>query len=157
MKVSSSLGQNVESAFSLKIQRTLASSAPPRPMVTVELPDALSYLERLCCDAADVYQLCDVPGSQNLSTAYIAFMSHKPYPSVYVRALAQSFLSQSQTQVGSPALKERILSDLASLVLPAVSPLSRVDDTTQRSSEDAELLDILTAFVTKCENPYLMK
>lgn len=52
-------------AFSLKIQRKLASTVPPRPMVTISSDDALAHLKRLCQDAIDMQQMLDYTGPSN--------------------------------------------------------------------------------------------
>jgi hypothetical protein len=60
------LGKPVEESCSLKIQRRLASSVPPRPMVKISFEDAIAYLSRLCKDGIDVVQVLDYHGSSNL-------------------------------------------------------------------------------------------
>ena len=56
----------VPKASSVKIQRTLASSVPPRPMVEVAFEDAHEFLRHLCQDAAEVYQVLDCNGSSSV-------------------------------------------------------------------------------------------
>jgi hypothetical protein len=53
------LGKPVPDAFTLTIQRKLASTVPPRPMVTISFKDALNYLKRICQDAIDMQELLD--------------------------------------------------------------------------------------------------
>lgn len=48
------LGKPVEEAFSDKIQRRLASTVPPRPIIKISPDDAISYLRRICQDAMDL-------------------------------------------------------------------------------------------------------
>jgi hypothetical protein len=52
IKTTAQLGVPAASAFSVKIQRKLASTVPPHPMVEVGQDAAFSHLERLCKDAA---------------------------------------------------------------------------------------------------------
>jgi hypothetical protein len=59
------LGKPVPESFSLKIQRKLASTVPPRPMVNLTPEDALSHLQRLCQDAIDMQQMLDYRGPSN--------------------------------------------------------------------------------------------
>jgi hypothetical protein len=63
---SMSLGKPVEEAFSLKLQRKLASTVPPRPMVKIDRKEAMEHLGRLCQDATDVLQMLDYRGPYNL-------------------------------------------------------------------------------------------
>jgi hypothetical protein len=60
------LGTPVEDAFSLKLQRKLASTVPPRPMVNIDRKDAIAHLRRFCQDAADLQQMLDYRGPHNL-------------------------------------------------------------------------------------------
>jgi hypothetical protein len=66
MQQSSSAGQLVSEAFSWKIQRKLASTVPPRPMVTISLVDALAHLKRLFHDGIHLSQVVDYQGPHNL-------------------------------------------------------------------------------------------
>lgn len=56
---STTLGRAVEEAFSVKLQRRLASTLPPRPMVKIKFQDAIAFLRRLCQDAIDMHELFD--------------------------------------------------------------------------------------------------
>lgn len=114
------LGVPVKDCFSTKIQRSLASSVPPRPMVTIKFSDAFSFFETLCNDVADIDQVLEAETSEDLSTAIWVFMSRAPQPSVYVRALAQSFLMERHTQrvLGKMTSKQFLISSISAIVLP---------------------------------------
>lgn len=60
-----SLGKPVPDAFSLKIQRRLATTVPPRPMVNISIERALAHVQRLCQDAIDLGQILDYRGPHN--------------------------------------------------------------------------------------------
>ena len=55
------LGSRVDAAFSAKIQRRLASSVPPRPVVKISFEDAHSLLGRICANGLEALGLlrCD--------------------------------------------------------------------------------------------------
>lgn len=74
-----SLGKPIEEAFSLKLQRKLASTVPPRPIVKIERKEAMAHLRRLCQDAADVLQMLDYHGPYNLRVR-----SYKPVSFIVV-------------------------------------------------------------------------
>lgn len=153
---SASLGERVEQSFSMKIQRTLASSVPPRPMVTIQFIDAVSHLERLCCDATDVYQLYSFEGNQDLLTAFWTFMSHQPYPSVYIRTLAQSFLCRDMKVLGKLPLKDFIVNDLDSLILPGDLLLESVrNQDSGQAEERSQVIKLVNDFIARCSQPYL--
>jgi N-alpha-acetyltransferase 35, NatC auxiliary subunit len=150
------LGKKVEDAFSLKVQRTLASSVPPRPMVTIQFPEAVLHLERLCYDATDVYQLCEIEGSENLLSAFWTFMSHKPLPSVYVRTLAQSLLFHDDKIFSKQPLRDFLISDLDSLVLPNDRKLGPDNGKQETSADQSQRLHkLVEEFISRCSQPYL--
>lgn len=68
-------GTPVPEAFSLKIQRRLASTVPPRPIVHISPEDALAHLKRLCQDAIDMQQMLDYKGPSNFKVLQLFFPS----------------------------------------------------------------------------------
>ena len=60
------MGRAVESAFSAKIQRRLASSVPPRPVVNVCFEEAHAYLSKLCQNGTEAYRILEFHGSSSL-------------------------------------------------------------------------------------------
>lgn len=69
-----SLGKPVPDSFSSKIQRKLASTLPPRPMVKVSAEDAVAHVKRICQDAIDLKEILDYRGSHNLKVRVFAFL-----------------------------------------------------------------------------------
>lgn len=61
-----SLGMRVDASFSIKIQRRLASTVPPRPMVNISFDEAFEQLTRLCQNGKDAYRILDYRGGANL-------------------------------------------------------------------------------------------
>ena len=61
-----SFGKAVPESFSVKVQRRLASTVPPRPVVDVEFEDAFDLLQRLCRDSRDAYYILDYFGGTQL-------------------------------------------------------------------------------------------
>jgi hypothetical protein len=125
-------------------------------MVTIQFPEALLHLERLCYDATDVYQLCEIEGSENLLSAFWTFMSHKPLPSVYVRTLAQSLLFHDDKIFSKQPLRDFLISDLESLVL-LNDRLLRPENGKQQTSPDQsqKLHKLVEEFISRCSQPYL--
>lgn len=66
LKSSTGLGKAVPSSFSVKIQRKLASTVPPRPIVQVSQEAAFDHLERLCRDASVVVEVLKYYDSHSL-------------------------------------------------------------------------------------------
>ena len=53
------LGVPLEDSFGIKIQRKLASSVPPRPIVMISFDEALTRLNGLCQNGRDAYRIFD--------------------------------------------------------------------------------------------------
>ena len=53
------LGVSSEDSFSIKIQRKLASSVPPRPIVKISFDETLARLSAVCQNGKDAYQVLD--------------------------------------------------------------------------------------------------
>ena len=156
IKGSVHLGKPVEGSFTLKIQRSLASTVPPRPMVKIEFDEAFAHLEKDCQDRSDIHELCSIAGNENLLTAFWTFMSRQPQPSVYVRALLQSFLSRSDNTLGGGSLKSFIFSDLEALVLPNSPLLDEGHEKVERPSDARfQITKYLNDFVSRCGQSYL--
>jgi N-alpha-acetyltransferase 35, NatC auxiliary subunit len=152
------LGRCVNEAFSTKIQRSLASSVPPRPMVNIEFLDALSHFDTLCNDNADVDQILDTKTSEDLFTAILVFMSRKPQPSVYIRALVQSFLLEPETHriLGKSTPKEFLFCSLAALVLPNSPILDRENDLVEAPTNPRfQMAQLLAEFDGKVGHQFL--
>ena len=60
------LAMRAEASFSIKIQRRLASTVPPRPMVNISFDEAFEQLTRLCQNGKDAYRILDYRGGANM-------------------------------------------------------------------------------------------
>ncbi|KAL2010798.1 hypothetical protein VTN00DRAFT_3516 [Thermoascus crustaceus] len=130
-----SLGKPVPDAISLKIQRKLASTVPPRPLVNISPEDALAHLRRFCQDAIDIQEIIEYRGPHNLRVAVWALASRKPQPSVYIRSLLQTFIVNDMKVVGSVPVKQFFYDDLAELVLPFSLLLQPENDEVEMPSD----------------------
>lgn len=72
------LGKPVEEAFSAKLQRKLASTMPPRPIVELCFEDAFRHLSRLFEDGLEVIGALEYTDSQCLQVG--AMCGHSPSP-----------------------------------------------------------------------------
>lgn len=120
------LGKPVEESCSVKIQRRLASSVPPRPMVKIGFNDALTFLTRLCQDAVNMKQLLHYSGSNNLLVSSISIGPSHVLTSQY-----------SDISMGIPIPQARTL-DLYSVPF-AIDPLER-DEIPQNYVDQAILV-----------------
>lgn len=119
IETTTTIGRPVASeAFTLKIQRRLASSVPPRPMVVIERDKAFPYLRQLIVDTITAFQVLDVSFSGDLLVAYQQFMTQEKQPAVYVRALLQSFLFLDNGVLRKFSIRDFVYQDMRMLVLP---------------------------------------
>lgn len=59
-------GVSVVSAFSPKIQRRLASTVPPRPIVNISFDDAHSFFVRTCVCTREAFGILNCSGASNI-------------------------------------------------------------------------------------------
>jgi hypothetical protein len=145
-----SLGKPVSDAFSVKIQRRLASTVPPRPMVKISFEDALAHLRRLCRDAIDLQELVEYGGPYNFKVAVWTLLSRKPQPSVYIRSLTQTFILSNMTVLGKVSLKGLLYDELSEFVLSSSVLLdANIDDTEVPSDPRFQIAQRMDAFVKR--------
>ncbi|KAL9104451.1 MAG: hypothetical protein Q9163_000603 [Psora crenata] len=159
------LAVDIGDSYSIKIQRRLASTTPPRPIVQVSFSEAINFLERMCQGGRDAYRALNYQGPINLENFVWAFQSRTPQPPVYTRSLLQSLIWSDMKVLGQKSFKQLIFDDFEETVLAAsilINPendqveaphharfkISQQMDTFVRRVADA-FLDI---YVTLCMN-----
>ncbi|PYH96075.1 amino-acid N-acetyltransferase subunit Mak10 [Aspergillus ellipticus CBS 707.79] len=153
---SASLGKDVSDSFSLKIQRKLASTVPPRPMVKINFDDALAHLKRLCQDAVDLQEIIDYHGPYNLKVTIWTLLSRKPQPSVYIRSLVQTLIVNNMTILGAVPVKQFLYDELAELVLPSSILLqANIDEIEVPSDPRFQIAKQMDAFVKRFSQPFV--
>lgn len=156
IKESHPLGKPVPEAFSLKIQRKLASTVPPRPIVNISHEDALAHLQRLCKDAIDMQQMLDYRGPSNFKTSIWTLLSRKPQPSVYIRCLMQALIVSDMTILGAVSVKQFLYDDLAELVLPSSILLEANTDEVELPSDPRfQIARHMEGFVKRFAQPFV--
>ncbi|CAG8984186.1 hypothetical protein HYALB_00004169 [Hymenoscyphus albidus] len=128
LKSSATLGKPVPGTFSVKIQRKLASTVPPRPIVEISWEATCEHLERLCRDGSIAAEVLKYYDSHSLMTFVSLFQARKPQPSVYVRTLLQHYIFADMIILGSISIRQVLDDDLSSTVLPANILLDRGND-----------------------------
>lgn len=71
IKVSHAIAKPVQAAFSAKVQRRLASTAPPRPIKDLAFDDACHYLEKMCMDVRAALQANHLSANAGLSPVVV--------------------------------------------------------------------------------------
>ncbi|OAQ97268.1 hypothetical protein LLEC1_03165 [Akanthomyces lecanii] len=122
------LAKDVDEAFSAKLQRKLASTMPPRPIVQLDFTEAFAHLSRMFEDGREVINVLKYTDSQCLLTFVSTFQAKKPQPLVYVRTLLQTLLFDEMQILGHMSIRQLLDDDLSIFTLPASPLLARSND-----------------------------
>ena len=157
---SSGEGVSVPGSFSPKIQKRLASSVPPRPLISIPLAEAIDTFQRLCHDAADIEQLLALRQNGSFLTGISTFMNRANLPSIYIRALLQSMFFHDNASFNGKNTAEFLRYDIASTVWPSSYIInSSQDQNSQPTGSDSHNIsqakDILDNFLTRAGQTYL--
>ncbi|PBP23912.1 Mak10 subunit [Diplocarpon rosae] len=156
LKSSSPYGKPVPSSFSVKIQRKLASTVPPRPIVQVTQEAAFDHLERLCLDASIAVDVLRYYDSHSLVTFVFLFQARKPQPSVYVRTLLQYYIFSDMIILGKMSVRQVLDDDLGTVVLPANKLLDQLNDEIEVTHDPRhKMASQMELFRSRAVGPYL--
>lgn len=72
LRSSSKLAKSAPQSFSVKLQRKLASTVPPRPIVELSQQSAYEHLERMCKDGEVAVDILDYADSHSLMVSAIS-------------------------------------------------------------------------------------
>jgi hypothetical protein len=151
IKATHQLGQSVPGAFSTKMQRRLASTVPPRPIVEFEFKEALELLEHICVDCEEATRFIDLPQDPLEYQSFLwTFVSRSPAPLAYSRSYLSTLLFHPEilnTAVSLP------LADVKTLVFPASPVLDPTNWTL--SPPRLQLAMLIDEFVDRSGQPYL--
>ncbi|KAL9081404.1 MAG: hypothetical protein Q9157_000123 [Trypethelium eluteriae] len=114
------VGKPVKEAFSEKIQRRLASTTPPKPVIEIGTEEAFKKLERICADLRGAQRICKIDwidSPANLRNFLWAFASRKPRPLPFPRAFLQSLIFSRGDNDGDGIMRRLLLADLKELTL----------------------------------------
>ncbi|KAK0344003.1 N-alpha-acetyltransferase, non-catalitic subunit [Friedmanniomyces endolithicus] len=114
------LAQPILEAFSDKVQRQLATSTPPRPMIIISWDEALERWKAICADIVEAdrltcFDVCQSPHA--LHRAIWAFAYREPQPNTFARAYLQTILFASEQITEGMAFFDLMLTDMRDLVL----------------------------------------
>ncbi|KAH4132658.1 hypothetical protein HBH47_011080 [Parastagonospora nodorum] len=111
------LGQVVPGAFSTKMQRRLASTVPPRPIVEVEFKDALEKLQQITTDCEEATRFTTLPQDPLEYQSFLwYFASRSPQPLAYARSYLATLLFHPDVLQSPISLP---LADIRTLVFPS--------------------------------------
>ncbi|KAL6867968.1 Mak10 subunit, NatC N-terminal acetyltransferase domain-containing protein [Trichoderma novae-zelandiae] len=156
LKATHSLASPVDEAFSAKLQRKLASTMPPRPIVQLDFDVAFGHLKGLFEDALELIDVLRYTDSQCLLTFVTTFQAKKPQPIVYVRTLLQTFLFDAMEVLGSMSIRQLLDDDFAILTMPAHQYLDRLNDEVEAVQDPRfAMAQQMELFRTRAAQPFL--
>lgn len=122
---SHNIGSPVKDAFSSKIQRRLASTVPPRPVVELPFSDACQVLLELCQDNLEVVRGTKLQtlSPQEIMSYIWEFNSRKPQPLSYSRACLANLVFGNPNEMYEELLRK----ELEELVMPKDAVLDPVN------------------------------
>ncbi|CCX30815.1 Similar to N-alpha-acetyltransferase 35, NatC auxiliary subunit; acc. no. Q7T322 [Pyronema omphalodes CBS 100304] len=112
------LAKEVPEAWSMSIQRKLASSVPPRPLVDLPFSEAISTVRKLCTETHDIYKLLDYAGASNVMSYFIHFGARQPTPLPYTRSLIQTLFCKDLRICGKLPIRDILYDDVRELCNP---------------------------------------
>ncbi|XXG97898.1 ubiquinol-cytochrome c reductase core subunit 1 [Hypoxylon texense] len=149
-----SLGKPVPEAFSTKLQRRLASTMPPRPMVQPSFEESYGHFKQLFQDGTNVMDVLKYAEPQSLLTFVSTFQARKPQPLVYIRTLLQSLLFKEMVVLGNYSIRQIIDHDLSIVVLPCAPQIDpsydRIELPTDPRHQVAAQMEIFRQRVAEC-------
>lgn len=154
------LATPVPASFSTKIQRRLASTVPPRPIVDVEFKDALQDLKRLCADCEEATRFKDLPTDPLEYQSFLwAFASRQPTPLPYSRSylsniLFDPYILNAPVSLPLEDVKSFVFHD-SPIVDPANWALSPPRNPLMPKSPRLQFALLIDEFVDRVGQPYL--
>ncbi|KAI1084367.1 Mak10-domain-containing protein [Whalleya microplaca] len=149
-----SLGKPVPEAFSTKLQRRLASTMPPRPIVQLSFEEVNKQFRQLFQDGIDITDVLKYSEPQSLLTFVSTFQARKPQPLVYIRTLLQSLLLKEMVVLGNYSIRQILDHDLSIVVMPCgqrIDPsYDNIEVPTDPRHQTAAQMDIFRQRVAEC-------
>ncbi|KAM7199598.1 N-alpha-acetyltransferase 35, NatC auxiliary subunit [Rhypophila sp. PSN 637] len=125
------LGTPVPEAFSTKIQRKLASTMPPRPIVQLSFEETSDHFRKLIKDGIKVHDVLKYSDPQSLLNFVLTFQAQKPQPLVYIRTLLQFYLFRDMVILDNLSIRKVLDDDLAIVSMPRHRLLDPANDTVE--------------------------
>ncbi|KAJ1338554.1 N-alpha-acetyltransferase 35 NatC auxiliary subunit [Microdochium nivale] len=151
-----SLAKSVPEAFSTKLQRRLASTMPPRPIVQPSFEETFDHFKHMFQDGVDIIDILKYSDPQSLMNFVLTLQTRKPQPHIYIRTLLQNLLFHEMRVLGSYSIRQIIDHDLSILVLPNGKQLNRAyDDIEQPSDPRHQIAAQMEVFRQRVAEPYL--
>lgn len=112
------LGKPVPEAFSTKLQRRLASTMPPRPMVDLKFGECITHFRRFFENGNEAIDVLQYTDPQSLLNFILLFQTQKPQPLAFIRTILQNLLFKEMVVLGRFSIRQLLDHDVSLGVLP---------------------------------------
>ncbi|KAI0803380.1 Mak10 subunit, NatC N-terminal acetyltransferase-domain-containing protein [Xylaria sp. FL0064] len=148
-------GKPLPAAFSTKLQRRLASTMPPRPMVTLSFNECVTHFKRFFEDGNEVIDVLQYTDPQSLLNFILMFQAKKPQPLAFIRTILQNLLFRDMVVLGRFSVRQLLDHDLSVSVLPCGPHFDRsFDDVEVVSDPRHKVASAMEVFRHRVADPY---
>ncbi|CAF9903267.1 MAG: hypothetical protein GOMPHAMPRED_000162 [Gomphillus americanus] len=116
------LGKSIPGTISSKLQRRIASSVPPRPVVELSFPSAIEFMKRLCKNGSLLGEITKCDDLSALVMFVSFFQAQHPQPTTYMRCQLQRLILHKFSYLEEPSLsvtgRHKIYEEVTRLVYP---------------------------------------
>ncbi|KAI0107049.1 Mak10 subunit, NatC N-terminal acetyltransferase-domain-containing protein [Nemania sp. FL0031] len=150
------LAKPVPEAFSTKLQRRLASTMPPRPMVKLSFEECVTHFKRFFENGSEVIDVLQYTDPQSLLNFILLFQAQKPQPLVYIRTILQNLLFKDMVVLGRFSIRQLLDHDVSLSVLPCGPHFDRsFDDIELPIDPRHRVASSMEVFRQRVADPYL--
>ncbi|KAI2626826.1 Mak10-domain-containing protein [Xylaria nigripes] len=150
------LGKPVPEAFSTKLQRRLASTMPPRPMVQLSFEECVTHFKRFFDNGVEVIDVLQYTDPPSLLNFILMFQAQKPQPLVFIRTILQSLLFKDMMVLGRFSMRQLLDHDVSLGVLPYGLHFERTfDDVEIPTDPRHHIASLMELFRQGVADPYL--
>ncbi|KAI3341610.1 Mak10 subunit, NatC N-terminal acetyltransferase-domain-containing protein [Ustulina deusta] len=149
------LGKPMPAAFSTKLQRRLASTMPPRPMVNLSFDECITHFKRFFEDGNEVIDVLQYTDPQSLLNFILIFQAQKPQPLAFIRTMLQNLLFRDMVVLGRFSIRQLLDHDLCVSVLPCGPHFDRSFDEVEVMSDPRhKVASAMEVFRHRVADPY---
>ncbi|KAI1128007.1 Mak10-domain-containing protein [Nemania abortiva] len=150
------LAKLVPEAFSTKLQRRLASTMPPRPMVKLSFEECIAHFKRFFQNGNEVIDVLQYTDPQSLLNFILLFQAQKPQPLVFIRTILQNLLFKDMVVLGRFSIRQLLDHDVSLSVLPCGPHFDRSFDEVEMPTDPRHrVASAMEVFRQRVADPYL--
>ncbi|KAI3327554.1 Mak10-domain-containing protein [Xylariaceae sp. AK1471] len=150
------LAKPVPEAFSTKLQRRLASTMPPRPMVKLSFEECITHFKRVFQNGNEVIDVLQYTDPQSLLNFILMFQAQKPQPLVFIRTVLQNLLFKDMRVLVHFSIRQLLDHDISFSVLPDGPHFDRSFDEIEIPTDPRhQVASSIEVFRQRVADPYL--